>query len=73
MKINPFHPQDPAVFKWMAVGKMLLTFWKEALCLIPYLMQGSSTVPRYTYCLRDPRALSADLRVSACSCHFLIT
>jgi phosphohistidine phosphatase len=30
MKINPFDLQEPAVFKWMAVGKRLITSRKEA-------------------------------------------
>jgi hypothetical protein len=34
MKINLFDLQEPAVFKWMADGKRLITFRKEA--FMPY-------------------------------------
>jgi phosphohistidine phosphatase len=36
MKINPFELQEPAVFKWMAVGKKLITSRKEA--FTPYTL-----------------------------------
>jgi phosphohistidine phosphatase len=38
MKIHPLHLEEPAVFKWMAVGKKLITSRKEAFA--PYPLPG---------------------------------